>query len=521
MSGERILIIDDGKENRDFIMEYVLQPNGFEALAARDGVEGMEMARQYLPDLILLDLQMPRMNGMEVLDALNAEQLNIPVILMTFHGSEEIAIEVYRKGVRDYVKKPYTVEEMYEAIDRSLALVRLRREKDQLTERLLEANAAMHQRVRELNVLYNVGKSMTTLTDLGDLMRTITEAATQLTSSEESYLFLWEKNQILTRAIYRLNDGKAYLLNEPSQESLVQQAIQTLQPVVMTPEEIQQARQYNPSAPSAAMATPLIMSNHPIGALMVRNLSPGARLFTRNDGGLLSALSDYAAMAIANNMGKIATSEPKEREQALRRSVVTQILTAIHEDTDHADGIKRDVSLIGVRLQGHSNFIRKAPPEQIVQALNEYLGIVTKIVFEHQGTVVELTADTVTAVFNAPSRQEDHLQRLLFTSLKIKHVVEQVNKKRGGGLTLGIGLHVGDTVLGYFGIDRTMRYTAVGDQVNIVNHLHTVAKPAQILVTAQLADKVQGFANLQQLGKLPYRGWQDGLLVFELLDMKS
>lgn len=129
MAGERILIVDDGRENRDFIVEYVIQPNGFVPLIARDGQEGLQLALQERPDLILLDLQMPKLNGLEVLEHLMAAEANIPVILMTFHGSEEIAVEVYRLGVRDYVKKPYTVEEMTAAIERSLTEVRLRKKK--------------------------------------------------------------------------------------------------------------------------------------------------------------------------------------------------------------------------------------------------------------------------------------------------------------------------------------------------------------------------------------------------------
>ena len=120
MSGERILVVDDGRENREFVVEYILRPYGFQASVARDGREGLEKALAERPDLILLDLQMPRMDGRQVLHALHTENVNIPVILMTFHGSEEIAIEVFRLGVKDYVKKPYTVEEMLGAIERSL-----------------------------------------------------------------------------------------------------------------------------------------------------------------------------------------------------------------------------------------------------------------------------------------------------------------------------------------------------------------------------------------------------------------
>jgi len=94
LAAELILVVDDGQENREFVVDYVLKPNGYQALVAKDGKDCVDMLAQHKPDLILLDYQMPRMNGIDVLKAMTAQSINIPVILMTFYGSEEIAIEV-------------------------------------------------------------------------------------------------------------------------------------------------------------------------------------------------------------------------------------------------------------------------------------------------------------------------------------------------------------------------------------------------------------------------------------------
>ena len=118
MAGETILIVDDAQQNHHFLNDYVLVPNGYKPQSARDGVEGLQMALRLRPDLILLDLNMTRMDGMEVLRQLNANNVDIPVILMTFHGSEDIAVEVYRMGVKDYVIKPFYPDEMLSAIER-------------------------------------------------------------------------------------------------------------------------------------------------------------------------------------------------------------------------------------------------------------------------------------------------------------------------------------------------------------------------------------------------------------------
>src|SRR5688572_22633062 len=148
------------------------------------------MAVKHNPDVILLDFQMPRMNGAQVLAALQEQGLNIPVILMTFHGSEEVVMQVYRLGVRDYIKKPFSVDEMLLAIERSLTEVRLQRDKEALTERVLQANRDMQRRLQELNVLYSVGKSVTALVNMDQLLPHVVDAAVQITQAEQAYLYL-------------------------------------------------------------------------------------------------------------------------------------------------------------------------------------------------------------------------------------------------------------------------------------------------------------------------------------------
>ena len=313
MTGERILVVDDGKENREFVIDYILKPGGFEAIQARDGMEGMELARRMTPDLILLDLQMPRMNGIQVLEALRHENLNIPVILMTFHGSEDIAVEVFRLGVRDYVKKPYTPEEMMAAIDASLTETRLRREKEALTNRLLAANRELHNRVRELNTLYGIGKQVTALVNPPQLMARVIEAATVVTNAEQGSLWLVEKDTIMLRAVRRRGEAHGRPASEVSGDRIVAHAVQTRKPVSLTSAELARIREQNPNMPSALMVVPMLVGDRVMGALGVENLSSNAQNFTEHDGALLSALGDYAAIAIENSHN--LAERPRRRQR--------------------------------------------------------------------------------------------------------------------------------------------------------------------------------------------------------------
>jgi two-component system NtrC family sensor kinase len=273
MADERILVCDDGKETRDFIVSYVLEPYNFQSLQARNGLEALEIAREHRPDLILLDLQMPKMDGMQVLDALKQEGLDIPVILMTFHGNEEIAIEVYRKGVHDYVKKPFSAEEMRWAIERTLQEVQLRKEKEALTERLIAANADLNQRLRELNTLYNIGKSVTSLVGLDELFPKILRAAIEITNSEAGNLYLLQGEQLVCRATKAANDPQIVPTNQPVNDAFAWRAIQLGSPIVLGPAEMQPQRRNNPNLPNSILITPLMMGERVMGALNVSNVS--------------------------------------------------------------------------------------------------------------------------------------------------------------------------------------------------------------------------------------------------------
>jgi len=136
LAGELVLVVDDSRVFRDLVVNHILEPNGFKSLAAIDGEQGLHLALNESPDLIVLDMLMPKMTGIQVLEALHQQGRDIPVILMTIHGSEDVAVRAFRLGAKDYVSKPFEVEELLDAIERALTEVRLRRERDALTQQL-------------------------------------------------------------------------------------------------------------------------------------------------------------------------------------------------------------------------------------------------------------------------------------------------------------------------------------------------------------------------------------------------
>jgi len=137
MPDETILVIDDSREFASTLINYLLKPMGYNVIYAADGRKGLDIATSHAPDLIMLDMNMPRMSGLETLNALRKTDCRAPVIFMTMHGSEIIAVNAFRLGVRDYLNKPFSAQELEQAINGALQEPRLAREKEELARNLL------------------------------------------------------------------------------------------------------------------------------------------------------------------------------------------------------------------------------------------------------------------------------------------------------------------------------------------------------------------------------------------------
>jgi len=107
----QVLIVDDERSIVD-ILEYNLGKNGFSTISAFDGAEGLRLARESDPDLILLDVMLPEMDGFEVCRTLRAEGNNVPIIMITAREEETDKIFGLELGADDYITKPFSMREV-------------------------------------------------------------------------------------------------------------------------------------------------------------------------------------------------------------------------------------------------------------------------------------------------------------------------------------------------------------------------------------------------------------------------
>ena len=137
MPNETILVVDDSEETQLMLKDYILQPLGYQVICADDGQKGLDVALSTEVDLIMLDMNMPNLSGIEVLQALRKAGSEVPVIFMTVFGSETIVTQAFRLGVSDYLSKPFKIQDVEKTVDRALKARRMERERAEMERNLL------------------------------------------------------------------------------------------------------------------------------------------------------------------------------------------------------------------------------------------------------------------------------------------------------------------------------------------------------------------------------------------------
>jgi DNA-binding NtrC family response regulator len=133
---ERVLVIDDELDMLMLLRMIIEDNTGYEVETTNNPSEGLKLLTEKHFDLVITDLKMPGMDGMELFDECEEIRPDIPVIIITAYGSLETADEALKKGVADFITKPFRKDSILFTIKRVLELARARRENLELKTRL-------------------------------------------------------------------------------------------------------------------------------------------------------------------------------------------------------------------------------------------------------------------------------------------------------------------------------------------------------------------------------------------------
>ncbi len=171
VSGARILIVDDDAHLRLTLGDR-LRASGYEVSEAANGEAGLQVVRALEPEVVMLDMQMPGMDGLEVLRQLQREEISTTVVVITAYGSIEVAVEAMREGAFDFVPKPFKPERISVVVQKAVEHERLRRENEWLhseMDQVKNAPTSKAASMREvLEMARKVAQSSATVLLLGE-----------------------------------------------------------------------------------------------------------------------------------------------------------------------------------------------------------------------------------------------------------------------------------------------------------------------------------------------------------------
>lgn len=309
MNQETVLIIEDDGEIRAFLRDAILIPAGYRVLMATNGQEGLKRALTDKPDVILLDLMLPRLPGLDLLSLLQQQNHRIPTIVLTAYGSAENILKAFRLGAKGFLQKPFSVDEMQSAIEEVLVEARLRRGQENLTRALAQANRRLQQQIHNWVALNNIAQATVSTMEESQVFRSVMENVNLILQVEAGSLLLLDqetgelgftvtlKGEAARFSPFRLKLGQGIA------GWVAQHGEPLLVPDVRhDPRFYAQVDQFTGFRCRSILCVPLKAKKQVIGVLEVINKQSGPESpsFTQGDLELLTALAAWVAVAVEN-----------------------------------------------------------------------------------------------------------------------------------------------------------------------------------------------------------------------------
>lgn len=183
-----------------------------------------------------------------------------------------------------------------------------------------------------------------------------------------------------------------------------------------------------------------------------------------------------------------------------------------HPETLDIAGQRKQLSILFSDIKGYTTLSQSLPPSAIVDLLREYLEAMTRVLFEHGGTVDKIMGDGIMAFFGDPVPQDDHALRAVRTAMAMQEELNKMQRKwiteGKAGLQVRIGIATGDVYVGNIGSKHHIEYTAIGRTVNLAARLESKAPPGGILVSRETYDKVKDYFDCEEVAGLQLKGYR-------------
>ena len=296
---DRILIVENNPEISDFLANQALVSPNYEIYQVSDTNSAITKAIQINPDLIISDINLPGLNGKDLLIALASHKINPPTIIVARAGQETEIIQAFRIGASDYISWPARETEIVLVVERLLRRVQERREHLNLENKLRVTNQQLQQRVKELSAIFTIGKAVTSITNHKILFEKILRITAQSSQSDLGWLLVRQEEKaknFLLVSQYNLPDILNSKVNQEWDDGISQLVAISGETLNISGDPIKRfkVKVFGESI----IIIPVKIQRQVMGllVLMRKNKQP----YTQSEQRLLEAAADYASISLVN-----------------------------------------------------------------------------------------------------------------------------------------------------------------------------------------------------------------------------
>jgi PAS domain S-box-containing protein len=473
-----IVIVDDKPTNLGVLFDF-LTDSGFKVLVAQDGESAIQKVEYAHPDLILLDIMMPGIDGFETCRRLkeNPATRHIPVIFMTALSDTVDKVKGFNLGAVDYVTKPVQQEEV-------------------------KARVATHLTIR-------------------NLQKQLQQQNIKLKQAEEKYRTIFEK---ATEGIFQATpDGKymtanpalARILGYSSPEELMAQVTDIGQQLYVEPMRRDDL--------AALMKREDFLSD--VESQVYRKdksqiwISENIRTVRDTQGNLLYYEGSVIDVT-ERKRSDVALREARKRAELLLLNILPQpIAERLKRSKSTIAESFEDVTVLFADLVNFTKFSTQTSPTELVELLNVIFSRFDRLAERHRIEKIKTIGDAYMVVAGLPTPRRHHARAIAEMALDMQEAIAQLNVELGKSFKLRIGIHSGPVVAGVIGIKK-FSYDLWGDTVNTASRMESQGIPGYIQVSSDTYERLRDHYLLEERTPIEIKG-KGEMITYLLVGRKS
>jgi DNA-binding response OmpR family regulator len=528
----KILSVDDSKAVRK-LLARIFRPFDCELCEAANGEEGLAVAAREMPDLIILDYNMPVMDGVSMLRRMreNADLRRTPVIMLTAESSAENIATVARLGVRDYVTKPFSEELLLAKAARAVPLVARSPQDgqpDPQSERASDAQGSVTSEKSESATELAKGTSAPSASTL--------QSASVLVVDDSSTM-----RMSLVRALNELgfDNIKEATNGRQALELVLKESFDLMLLDMEMPEingmEVLLALKNNPQRLPVIVISAADQIENAVKCIeagaedyLPKPFNPTllrARATSSIEKKRLRDLDRFRLAQLQTEKDKTEAANSLVTEQnrilenlstKLSKYLSPQIFQSIFKGEQNVEisSKRKKLTICFTDIAGFTETTDNLESEELTNVLNHYLTEMSVIALQHGATIDKFIGDAMLLFFGDPQSKgvaEDAKACVVMAIAMQRRMRELEQEWRNRGLLrpfrIRMGITTGFCTVGNFGSRDRMDYTIIGNEVNLAARLQSATEPGSILLSHETNALVQGLVMTEEQPPITVKGF--------------